>query len=223
MYIEISLWDSCTWFCHKVAESIRTLSTQTLYVCSEFTPAHSLDLKRLHRSSKMQLYACGSNEAANLQSPPSCQRYHIRRSNPCIHNDWGRDGSALPYCPNMVLNAVKIAAANHIRVLASLPNATILDLDGELKLLGQQCPELLSEESLARQAHEIEIVFALQGMVELGMLLEGGDILLLTLGKYGDKTLERHSPSAGRAIHHLAFGLFPRACSLSHATIQIRS
>lgn len=157
----------------------------------------------------MQLYACGSNEAANLKSPPSCQRYHIRRSNPCIHNDWGRDSNGLPCCPNMVLNALKIATANHIRVLASLPNATILDLDGELKILGQQCPKLLSEESTALKAHEIEIVFALKGMAELGMLLEGGDLMILTLGKDGDKTLERHSPSVGRAIHHLAFGLYP--------------
>ncbi|KAL9064207.1 MAG: hypothetical protein Q9161_009027 [Pseudevernia consocians] len=157
----------------------------------------------------MQLYACGSNEAANLKSPPSCQRYHIRRPNPCIHNDWGRDGNGLPCCPNMVLNAVKIATANHIRVLASLPNATILDLDGELTLLGQQCPELLAEESLVRQPHEIKFVFALKGMAELGMLLDGGDLLFLTLGKDGDKTLERHSPRAGRAIHHLAFGLYP--------------
>ena len=109
----------------------------------------------------------------------------------------------------MVLNAVKIATGNHIRVLASLPNATILDLDGELKLLGQQCPQLLSEESPVRQACEIKIVFALKGMAELGMLLKGGDLLILTLGKDGDKTLERHSPSAGRAIHHLAFGLYP--------------
>ena len=183
--------------------------TQTFYVCSESTSTHHLDLKRLHRSSKMQLYACGSNKAANLKSPPSCPRYHIRRSNPCIHNDWGRDSNGLPYCPNMVLNAVKIATANRIRVLASLPNATILDLDGELKLLGQQCPELLSGESLVRQAHEIETVFALKGLAELGILLENGDLLILTLGKDGDKTLERHSPSAGRAIHHLAFGFYP--------------
>ena len=109
----------------------------------------------------------------------------------------------------MVLNAVKIVTANHIRVLASLPNATILDLDGELKLLGQQCPELLSEESLVRQAHGVKTVFVLNGMAELGMLLEGGDLLLLTLGKDGNKTVERHSPSAGRAIHHVAFGLYP--------------
>ena len=157
----------------------------------------------------MQLYACGSNEAANLKFPASCQRYYIRRSNPCIHNDWGRDPNGLPYCPNMVLNAVKIATANHIRVMASLPNATILDLDGELKILGQQYPELLAEESLVHQAHDIKIVFALKGMAELGMLLEGGDLLFLTLGKDGGKTLERHRPRAGRAIHHLAFGLYP--------------
>ena len=109
----------------------------------------------------------------------------------------------------MVLSAVKIATADHIRVLASLSNTTILNVDGELKLLGQQYPELLADESLARQAHEIKIVFALQGMAELGMLLKGGDVLLLTLGKDGSKTLERHSPRADRAIHHLALGLYP--------------
>ena len=157
----------------------------------------------------MQLYACGSNEAANLKLPASCQRYHIRRPNPCIHNDWGRDPNGLSYCPNMVLTAVKIATADFVRVVASLPNATILDLDGELKILGQQYPELLAEESLVHQAHDIKTVFTLNGKAELGMLLEGGDLLLLTLGKDGGKTLERHRPGAGRAIHHLAFGLYP--------------
>ena len=46
-------------------------------------------------------------------------------------------------------------------------------------------------------------------MAELGILLEGGDLMILALGKDGDKILERHSPSAGRAIHHVAFGLYP--------------
>lgn len=158
----------------------------------------------------MQLYACGSNEAANLKSPPSCQRYHIRRSNPCIHNDWGKDPNGLPYCPNMVLSAAKIATADHIRVLASLPDATILDVDGELKILGRQYPELLAEESLVRQADGIKMIFELKkGMAELGMLLEDGDLLLLALGKDGGKTLERYRPAAGRAIYHLTFGLYP--------------
>jgi hypothetical protein len=157
----------------------------------------------------MQLYACGSNEATNLKFPASCQRYHIRRSNPCVHNDWGRDPNGLPHCPNMVLKAVRIATANRIRVIASLPNATILDLDGELKILGQHYPELLGEESLVRQAHDIKIIFELKGRAELGMLLDSGDLLVLTLGKDGGKTLERNRPGAGRAIHHLAFGLYP--------------
>lgn len=157
----------------------------------------------------MQLFACGSNEAANLGLPASCQRYYIRRANPCAHNDWGRDPDRLRYCPNMVLNAVEIAAANHIRVLASLPNATILDLDGELIILGQGYPELLGEKSLVRRAHDIKTVFELNGRTELGILLEGGDLLVLNLGKEGGKTLERHRPGAGRAVYHLAFGQYP--------------
>ena len=170
---------------------------------------HDQGPERLRRSSIMDLYACGSNEAANLRFPASCQRYYLRRSNPCIHNNWGRDPHGLPYCPNMVLKPVKIATANHIRVIASLPNATILDLDGELKILGQQYPELLGEESLVHQAHDIKILFELQGMAELGILLNGGDLLVLALGKDGGKTLERHRPEAGRAVHTLAFGLYP--------------
>lgn len=173
------------------------------------TSTHSEKLKLLHRYSKMQLYACGSNEAANLKLPASCQRYHIRRSNPCIHNDWGRDADGLPYCPNMVLNAVNIATADHIRVLASFRNASILDLDGELKILGQQYPGLLAEESLVRKAQDIKIIFELKGMAQMGMLLEDGELLVLALTKDGGKTLERHQPKAGRVIHHLAFGLYP--------------
>lgn len=153
----------------------------------------------------MQLFACGFNEAANLGLPASCQRHYIRRSNPCVHNDWGRDPHGLRYCPNMVLNAVKMAAATQIRVLASLPKATMLDLDGELVILGQQYPELLGE----GRARDIKTVFELSGRAELGILLEGGDFLVLNLGKDGSKTLERHRPGAERAVDHLAFGLYP--------------
>lgn len=109
----------------------------------------------------------------------------------------------------MVLSPIEIATANRIRVLASLPNATMLDLHGELKILGQQYPELLAEESLVHGAHEIKVVFALTGMAELGMLLRGGDLLVLGLGKDGGNALERHRPRADKAIDHLAFGLYP--------------
>ena len=158
----------------------------------------------------MQLCACGFNEAANLKCPPSCRRYYIRRSNPCVHNDWGKNPDGLPYCPFMVLKPVEIAEANSIRVIASLSNTTILDVDGKLKFLGHQYPEILSDEEFVRNPDNIMTVLKLDGLDELGILLKKGGLMVLRFRKDGGKELVGHEPAEGRTVEHLAVGLYPQ-------------
>ena len=161
----------------------------------------------------MRLYACGYNEAANLKSPPSCTRYHIRRSNPCVHNNWGRDSDGLRYCPLMLLKLTEIESAKNIRLIVSLLTMTMLDVDGKVKILGRQYPEILGHE-IADNTGQIKIVFEMEGMNELGMLLDDGSLMLLKYRKDGGKELLKHDSVKGKAIEHLAIGLYPTQVSI---------
>ena len=110
----------------------------------------------------------------------------------------------------MILRAVKIATANRIRVIASLRNATILDVEGELRIMGHYHPEIVGDEALVRHADKIKTVFEMDGLYELGILLREGDLMVLRLLKDGGKELVRYDPVKGRAIEHLTIGLHPQ-------------
>ena len=110
----------------------------------------------------------------------------------------------------MVLKPVKIATANRIRVIASLPDATILDLNGQLTIFGQQYPDVLSDESLVHHADTIKAVFKMDGLDELSILLEDGNLTVLRLRKDGRRELVRYDLVERRAIERLAVGLHPQ-------------
>lgn len=98
-------------------------------------------------------------------------------------------------------------------MIASLPNSTILDVEGKVKILGYQYPEILGH-GITDNAWQIKMLFEMDGMNELGMLLDDGGLMLLEFRKDGGKRFFKHEFVEGKAIYHLAIGLYPTRVSI---------
>ena len=93
-------------------------------------------------ATEMELYACGKNEASNLNLPRVCIRWHVLGSNPCEHNNYCRAREDPSYCPRMVTRLTYVLNDEDIRFVIKGNgfncNSTVLDLGGELKCFGSE-------------------------------------------------------------------------------------
>ncbi|PYH98014.1 hypothetical protein BO71DRAFT_406494 [Aspergillus ellipticus CBS 707.79] len=83
----------------------------------------------------MQVFGCGNNTCGDFGEPSCCSRDFVNIPHECHHNDYGNNS---PFCPFWVFKPKEIAHAIHsIRVISCENDSTVLDVDGELKLLDQ--------------------------------------------------------------------------------------
>ena len=155
----------------------------------------------------MELYACGHNEAGNLNLPAVCVRWHILGRNPCEHNNRCQTPENPPYCPRMVTRLTRVLSTEEVRLIRSSLNSTFLDEAGILRIFGNE-PEYLIESRLVNQAREILQIFEPE-MNKIAFLMEDGSLWVQNLqpeSRYelcGD--FEQQSPNQSRKISHLAF------------------
>ena len=91
-------------------------------------------------ATEMELYACGKNEAGNLNLPRVCIRWHVLGNNPCEHNNYCRSPEDPSYCPRMLTRLTYVLNDETIRFIAwgnSINcNSTIIESGGGLKVFG---------------------------------------------------------------------------------------
>ena len=155
----------------------------------------------------MELYACGHNEAGNLNLPAVCVRWHILGHNPCEHNNRCKTPEDPPYCPRMATKLTRVLSTEKVRLIHSNLNSTFLDEAGRLRIFGNE-PEYLIKSRLVNQAREIVQIFEPE-MNKTAFLMEDGSLWVQNFqpgGRYelcGD--FEQQSPNQSRKISHLAF------------------
>lgn len=155
----------------------------------------------------MELYACGHNEAGNLNLPAVCVRWHILGNNPCEHNNHCKTPEDPPYCPRMVTTLTRVLSAENLRLIRSSLNATFLDVGGRLHIFGSE-PEYLKGSRLVDNASEIEQIFEPE-INNVAFLMEDGSFWAQNIQPgsrhqpCGD--FEKQSANRNREISHLAF------------------
>ena len=155
----------------------------------------------------MELFACGLNEWATLKTPAACVRYSMK-SNPCDHNDKG-NSSTMPVCPLTMLRLERIRCGSNVRVLFSNFEFTLLEVDGELHLLGKRAKN--NDQVLPKLGNTQQAV-ALGVKVEGAVITDSGIGLLKAL-RNGEIAYEQ-APDGGkpRQISHVAVGDHGSVC-----------
>jgi len=151
---------------------------------------------------KRQLLACGHNETGKLTFLPHCRRWHINGENPCGHNAWTVDGRS--YCARMVLRPIHVLWTDNIRVIASFPSSSFLDINGCWQVLPPQLG--LKARFDYPAAKDIKQLFQFGDSTKLGFYTENGGLWTLDLLQYGTKGLHVYYPTWSREILHLCFG-----------------
>ena len=155
----------------------------------------------------MELFACGHNEAGNLNLPSVCVRWHILGNNPCEHNNHCKTPVDPPYCPRMVTKLTRVLSAERIRLIHSSLNSTFLNAGGRLRIIGNE-PEYFIGSNLVDKASEIVQIFEPE-MTKSAFLMQDGSLYAQKVEPgsqhqpCGDLEQQRSNQSC--EILHLAF------------------
>lgn len=123
----------------------------------------------------------------------------------------------------MLLAPTVIASGKPISVTASLPKATFLNIDGEIRILGDEQEQFAGlsagdgdggeENPLCKTGKgvtDVRALFELRGgKGGIGVLMEGGCVTTITPARDGGRAMERHRIREDRMVERLAFGLHP--------------
>ena len=157
----------------------------------------------------MELYACGLNEAGNLNLPAVCHRWHILGKNPCEHNNHCKTPQDPFTCPRMVTKLTRCLSAERIRLLYPGVNYALLDVEGRLRIFGHELRSLVksklmdvaseSDDNCHSDASDI-VDYAHAG--EIALLMKNGGLWKSTVARrlHESNQVLRHVPNKGRGL-----------------------